>query len=70
MKAHFKRNHRLSWAFRICQELSIDDPVAWMDAVDPAVLDRWIAYTIYKQELESGGSDTSPEAALDKLRNM
>jgi len=70
MKAHFKRNHRLAWAFEICSGLSIDDPVAWMDAVDPVVLDRWIAYKIFKREVDGGSSDDSPESALEKLRKM
>ena len=34
----------------ICKQLGIDDPVAWMNATDPKVLDLWIAEMIFEAE--------------------
>ncbi len=72
MKAHFGRNNRLSWVFKICKNLGIDDPVHWMNNVDPSIVDSWIAFSQYENELEAGAysKEDSPEAALDKLRNL
>jgi hypothetical protein len=70
MKAHFKRNNRLSWAFKICKDLGIDDPVFWLNNVDPSLVDSWIAYSQYEGELESGVKEDTPENALEKLRNL
>lgn len=70
MKVHFKTNHRLSWAFKICEQLGIDDPCAWMDAVDPVVVDRWIAYKLFESESKAGSSETSPEDALKALKAL
>ena len=70
MKAHFKVNHRLSWAFKVCEKLGIDDPCAWMDAVDPVVVDRWIAYKLYEGESKSGSTENTPEEALKVLKGL
>ena len=56
------------WAFHVCENLGIDDPVYWMDAVDPKVVDRWIAYYAVKNEISKGkGEPMTPEQARDKL---
>ena len=39
-----ERNHRLRFAFRICLQLGIDDPIAWHNAIDSLLLDHWIAF--------------------------
>jgi len=70
MLAHFKRNNRLAWAFKICKSLGIDDPAYWMDNIDPSILDSWIAFSQFETELEAGVKEDSPENALDKLRNL
>jgi len=74
IKAHFARNHRFRWAFRICEELGIDDPAHWMNCVDPTVLDSWIAYFTLKYEEEKAafeksqkGTHTDSKTALDSL---
>jgi hypothetical protein len=67
MRERLKRDHRLSWAFMICKNLGIDDPVLWMDTVDPVILDRWIAF---EQNEQDQGVDNSPEAALEKLSKL
>lgn len=53
------------WAFRICEKLNIDDPVLWMDNIDPRVLDRWIAYMVVKNDKRQGKGEmkTIDEAA-------
>lgn len=38
------RSPRIRFAFRLAIALGIADPITWIDTVDPAVLDRWIAY--------------------------
>jgi len=48
-----EENYRLFWAFSVCQELGIDDPIAWMNATSPRVLDWWIAFKIVKSEREA-----------------
>jgi hypothetical protein len=70
MMAQFKSNHRLSWAFKVCKDLGIDDPVYWMNNTDASVLDAWIAYSQYENELESGAGEESPEKALEILKGL
>lgn len=70
MKAHFKRNNRLAWAFKICKSLGIDDPAYWLDNVDPAILDSWIAFSQFENELEAGVKDDDPTSALEQLRKL
>ena len=53
MTREFRRNHRLRWVFRICHKLGIDDPIYWMEMVDPKVVDLWIAYLIVEDEDKS-----------------
>jgi hypothetical protein len=54
--------------FRICEILSIDDPVHWMNSVSPLLVDQWIAYLTHKNE--SKGSDMmDPDDALKALSN-
>lgn len=54
-----KINYRLRFAFRICKELGIDDPITWMDNVPSRVIDAWLAY-------ESLVADESKEAEKPK----
>ncbi len=70
MKAHLKSNHRLAWAFKICKDLGIDDPVYWMDNTDASILDSWIAYSQFENELESGAGEETPEKALEILKGL
>lgn len=72
MKEHFKINHRLSWVFKVCKQLGIDDPCCWMDTVDPVVVDRWIAYEIHESELKHGDSkkQQSPAETLKALKAL
>ncbi|TWU19566.1 hypothetical protein [Allorhodopirellula heiligendammensis] len=35
---------RIRFAFRLAISLGIPDPIAWIDTVDPYVLDCWLAY--------------------------
>lgn len=70
MKAHLQSNHRLAWAFKICKDLGIDDPVYWMDNTDASILDSWIAYSQFENELESGAGENSPEQALEYLKGL
>ena len=68
-----KDNHRLCWAFRICEALGIDDPVHWMNSVSPSVLDQWIAYKMLEDDIKAGkaaAKASTPEAALDQLRSL
>ncbi len=39
-----------------------------MDAVDPIVLDRWIAYELHEQDLNA--PDNSVESALGQLGKL
>ena len=57
-----KINHRLRFAFRICKELGIDDPITWMDNVPSRVIDAWLAY-------ESLVADEAKEAEKPKGMN-
>ena len=75
IKSHLSRNHRLRWAFRVCEELGIDDPAHWMNSVSPTVLDGWIAYFTLKYEEEKAafeksqkGAQTDSLTALDSMR--
>ena len=70
MKDHFSRNGRLSWAFKTCRSLGIDDPAHWMEHVDPSVLDSWIAFSQYENELEAGAQSDSPQSAHEQLRKL
>lgn len=38
------RSPRIRFAFRLAIALGIADPVAWIDTVDPYVIDCWLAY--------------------------
>lgn len=69
MKKNFGRNHRLRFVFRICKDLGIDDPVAWMNAVDPRLVDQWIAFYCAEDDGEVEGPQ-SPEQALKQLQDM
>lgn len=63
LKAELERNPRLESVFSICSELSIDDPICWMNNTSSVVVDWWIAYFTLKGEREqsaysgSGGSE-------------
>ncbi len=52
--------------FDVCRRIGIDDPVTWMNATPPAVVDQWMAYEIVRNEAGQSDMD-SPEAALEKL---
>jgi hypothetical protein len=65
-----KINHRLRFAFRLCKELGIDDPVTWMDNVPARVLDAWLAYeSVVADELKDSekSKGMSPIAALHHM---
>jgi len=62
----FDRNHRLSWAFSICQDLGIDDPISWMNAC-PVLLDWWIGYRIHKSEREREAYEKASGKSKTKL---
>jgi hypothetical protein len=71
MKEHFKVNHRLTWVFRVCKALGIDDPVHWMNTVSPAVVDQWIAFELSERDKgEPTSSGMSPEDALVALKGF
>lgn len=59
--------------FRLCKEsLKIDDPIAWMDAVPPEIVDRWIAYHLHEaKQAQAASSKTgkmlTPDEALKEL---
>ena len=52
-------NYRLFWVFSICEELGIDDPVTWMNATSPRVVDWWIAYKVVKSERETRAMESA-----------
>ena len=60
--------------FKICLQLGVDDPVAWMNGVDSAVVDGWIAYLITVQKMEESatkpGEKLDMNEARDKLLGM
>lgn len=62
----FDKNHRLAWAFSICQDLGIDDPISWMNAC-PTLLDWWIGYRVHKSELERQAYDKASGKSKTKL---
>ncbi len=74
LEDEFLKNHRLQWVFKICSDLSIDDPVSWMNHVDPAVIDSWIAYHLAVHRMEesatAAGEKLDMESARDKLVGM
>ena len=59
----------MRWAFIVCQKLKIDDPVHWMNAVSPTLLDQWIAFEIVQKDT---GETTSgdPEDTKEQLSQM
>ena len=59
----------MRWAFIVCQKLKIDDPVHWMNAVSPTLLDQWIAFEIVQRDT---GETTSgdPEDTKEQLSQM
>ncbi len=72
----FDKNHRLAWAFSICQDLGIDDPISWMNAC-PTLLDWWIGFRVHKSEIErqahekaSGKSKISGDQIYDHLEKL
>lgn len=52
---------------RLCRELNIDDPVAWMDAVPPHVVDLWIAFYLNEADQGKEKESMSPENLLERL---
>ena len=69
-------NARLESVFSICKDLTIDDPIHWMNNTSPIVIDWWVAYYTLKAEREaevyksSGkGKEMSPEDASEYLFN-
>ena len=77
-RAEFGVNHRLRWAFLVCQKLGIDDPIFWLNNTPHHVLDAWIAYEAYVADEEAkayknAGKDTidltssSSEGALEGM---
>lgn len=73
LESEFEKNHRLQWVFKICLGLGIDDPVTWMNNVDSAVVDSWIAYHLAVQKMEqsaTSGEKLDMESARDKLLGM
>lgn len=72
IKAELAKNHRLSSVYRICEMLHIDDPVFWMNNTSPAVVDGWVAYLIFKSEVENGdvGNKMSPTEASTYLSSL
>jgi len=69
MKKHFSVNHRLRYVFRICKELGIDDPIAWMNIVPSSLVDQWIAFFCCSDDGEVE-SEKSPEEQLKKLEGF
>ena len=53
--------------FKLCRDLSIDDPVAWFDSVDAAVVDRWLAF--YWVESEEATAGDKKEMTPDEMRS-
>ena len=49
--AELDANTTLDWVVTICRELKIDDPIAWLDATDPRVVDLWIGHFQRKDAL-------------------
>lgn len=77
LRRRLKRNLKLRFAFRLCLQLGIDDPIAWMDNTPPWLLNAWMAY--YTLEPWEVGSDpdeekekkmVSPEEAFNRLQLM
>ena len=55
----------------ICQRLGIDDPVHWMNAISPSVLDQWIAYELLEREDKTPKAESStPEEALSHIQSL
>lgn len=42
------RSARVRFAFRLAIALGIPDPVAWIDSVEPYVIDCWLAYDAHE----------------------
>jgi len=60
----------LRWAFIVCQKLKIDDPVHWMNAVSPTLLDQWIAFEIVQRESGESTEMEDVEDAREALNSM
>ena len=41
------RSPRMRFAFRLALFLGIDDPLSWVDTVDPLVIDCWLENQLY-----------------------
>lgn len=55
-----RENPRLRFACRVCLELGIDDPEAWLDSISERVLSVWWAY----YQCEPFGSHWEQSASL------
>lgn len=55
-----RKNHRLRFACRVCLELGIDDPEAWLDSISERTFDVWWAY----YQCEPFGSHWEQTASL------
>lgn len=58
----------MRFVFRLCRDLGIDDPIAYLDRVPRAVVDAWLAY--YLEEQSGSKADKqkmSPAEALQTL---
>jgi hypothetical protein len=60
-----EKNYRLYWAFSICEELGVDDPIAWMNGTSPRVLDWWIAYRVVKSDREAKAAESARSGSTD-----
>lgn len=65
-----KRNFRLRYAFDICKELGIDDPVCWMNTVPPKVLDFWFAHASLLADERSEGTDSGMMKPEDLAKQL
>lgn len=65
-----KRNPDLAFAFRLCKQLGIDDPIAWFNSVPEAVLDAWVAYELFDTEDKSGSGSGAMMDPMEMMQKM
>ena len=49
----------------LCKDLGIDDPVFWMNSVEPEIVDLWVAFYIVSDSEEKEMKD--PAQAINEV---
>lgn len=58
----------MRFVFRLCRDLGIDDPLAYMERVPRAVIDAWLAF--YLEEQTGNKEEKKAMSATEALQHL